>query len=320
MARFADHTNFSPYPPFVFSDAAAAITAIRTYTNQVRVSAQKQLRLGNRQRDQDSRVETFALRPAHITSRPLVLLGGMGPLAGADGFERACHRFLSSREIVLLQACSIPDRTRAIKRLVRNPSSPVFDLMTNRLGSAVRHAVAQVTSDSDAIDLIVLCNTSHFFLPKALERCAKHYPDIFTRIRFVSLVMSTVKAISLRGYKEIMALYTEGTRLCGIYAGAFQAESLSSFEAKDHLKHLEPFLMRSIYGVKYFDEAAILEGGTSLFSGLCKVERKFDCILAGCTEIPLIIHYLKAKGNVTVKSFLRRTQFIDPVAEALALL
>lgn len=120
------------------------------------------------------------------------------------------------------------------------------------------------------------------------------------------------------GYKQIMALYTEGTRLCGIYADAFQSKGLPYFEAKDNLKHLEPFLMRSIYGVKYFDDAAILDGGTSLFNGLCRIERKFDCILAGCTEIPFIIDHLKAKGDDTVRSFLMRAPLIDPVAEALA--
>ncbi|HBB98584.1 MAG TPA: hypothetical protein DC054_24640 [Blastocatellia bacterium] len=319
MAQFADHTNFSPYPPLVFNDATAAIIAIQSYTKRLRRSAQNQLRLGGRQRDQDHQVEAFTLRPARTTSRPLVLLGGMGPLAGADGFERACHRFLNTREIVLLQACSIPDRTRAIKKLVRNPASPVFDLMTNRLGSAVRHAVAQVTSDRGEIDLIVLCNTSHFFLSKALERCTKHYPEIFTRIRFMSLVASAVKAISHRGHKEIMALYTEGTRLCGIYGDAFQAEGLPYSEANDHLEDLEPLLMRSIYGVKYYDESAILDGGTGLFNGLCRIEPKFDCILAGCTEIPIIIDYLKASGDDAIKSFLMRVPFIDPVAEALAL-
>ena len=314
MACLADHNSLA-HEQVVFNDFREVLMSMQSYTKRLHRSAQNRLSIGERQRDQDSPVEIFTLRPASATARPLVLIGGMGPLAGAKGFENACRLFLNTREIVLLQACSIPDRTSVMKKLVRNPASPALSLMIDRLGVAIYHAVSQVTSDCSAIDLIVLCNTSHFFLSDALERCAKFHPDVFSRIRLVSLIESAIEAISRQGHKKAMALYTEGTRLCRIYAGSFQAKGLSYLEVKEEL---EPFLMRSIYGVKHFDDRVILDSGTYLFNRLRMREGEFDCILAGCTEIPFIIECLNATGDDAIKSFLRRTLLIDPVAEALA--
>ena len=71
-------------------------------------AAERRLR-GEEVCDQNFPVELFALRPACTALPPLVLLGGMGPLAGAQGLARACSIFGESREILLLQACSILD-------------------------------------------------------------------------------------------------------------------------------------------------------------------------------------------------------------------
>ena len=52
--------------------------------------------------------------PPNPTHPPLLIVGGMGPLAGAQAFEAALQEFGDTREIVLLQLCSVPDRTDAL--------------------------------------------------------------------------------------------------------------------------------------------------------------------------------------------------------------
>lgn len=292
----------------VFGSSTEALAAIPLYRERLYSLARKT--------DQEHSDEFLILRPVVTIYTPLVLLGGMGPLAGVNGFDSACRRFLDSKQILLFQACTIPDRTQAVKDSLRNdPSS--FAMLAERLESAISQAVLHLTGDDDPIDLIVLCNTSHFFLAETLKQLSRHSPGIGSRVRHISLIKCALKAIKEKGYQRIMALYTEGARLSHIYADPFKEAGLFYLEADGNLKHLEDWLMTAIYSVKAFDEARIVDAGTHLFNELMKIEAKFDCIVAGCTEIPFIIERLKAESSRSINEFLSRTEVIDPVSAAL---
>jgi aspartate/glutamate racemase len=126
---------------------------------------------------------------------------------------------------------------------------------------------------------------------------------------------ATIKKIHQSGHTRIMALYTLGTRLSRIYSARFEQEGLLYLEASGDI---ERSLMHSIFdGVKAFDDAAILKTGTCLFNQLLVVQDHFDCILAGCTEVPFVVKKLRERGSPAIKQFLRRVQIIDPVAAAL---
>lgn len=271
------------------------------------------------QKDQDHPDEVFVLRPAGTTSPPLVLIGGMGPLAGAAGFEHACRLFLNTRELVLLQACSIPDRTTAIKEIVRDRASALYVAMTDSLTLAIAEGIRHVTSDDAHIDLIVLCNTSHFFLGDVLERLHND-PSIGSRLRFASLVDAAIEVMCKKRYRRIMALYTEGTRLSRVYSDRFTKESLRYIEPVGDLEYIERLLMTAIYSVKAFEYETALRLGTRIFRELLALGNQFDCVLAGCTEIPLIIEAMKAKGCDEITDFISRFEIIDPVSEALRLI
>lgn len=205
---------FVPEEADVFSSSREAVVAIRQYKSFLTQFAQDQVRLERKLKDQSYPNEVFALRPARALLPPLVLLGGMGPLAGASGFELACQRFFNTREIVLFQACSVPDRTSALTAFpeVRNCSSPDYESIISPLASAIRQALLCITAGSGPIDLIVLCNTSHYFLPAALKRLHESEPDLSGRIRFNSLMEAAIKKIHQSGHTRIIALYTLGTR------------------------------------------------------------------------------------------------------------
>ena len=302
-----------------FRDVQDALRAVRSYTERLRRFGREQNRMGRELCDQCYPTDVFALRPKNAIARPLVLIGGMGPLAGASGFERACRRFLNTKEIVLFQACSIPDRTRTLIKSAeaREQCSPEHMLLTESLESSINEAAARVSSDEEPFKLIVLCNTCHFVLPETLRRLNEHQPHIAARLGLISLIDSTIETIKQRGYGRIMAVYTLGTRLSRIYSRRFREEGLSFIESTGTL---EQSLMRSIFkGVKAFDEATSMEAGTRFFNELLATEPEFDCIVAGCTELPFVVNGLIEKGSDRIKAFLRSTEVIDPVSAALSL-
>jgi len=301
----------------VFREARDAMTAIRQYEERLNRIAYEQRRLNQEPSDQDQPVEAFTLRPVTITSDPLVLLGGMGPLAGAEGFAQGCLSYPQGKEIVLFQACSTPNRSVAIESIIgeRDCAAEKRAEILRSLSASIVEAVAHVQSSERMIDLIVLCNASHYFLDDVLERLRNSYQDIGSRLRFISLIESTIAAIEASGFKRIMALYTEGTKRSRIYSLALEKLGIRCIERED----LQPLLTSSIYhGVKAFDDVLTVQLGTQLFREIVKSEQEFDCILMGCTEVPLIVEKLRTGGHEDIKSFLSRVAVLDPVAAALA--
>lgn len=300
----------------VFGEAREALAAILLYQERLQDLARTQERLGQEPCDQSHPTEFFGLRPACATAPPLVLLGGMGPLAGADGYARACRKFQNTRELVLFQACFIPDRTGVLLKsaATRGPVSPEHLLMIELLESAVSEALSQVETCDGPIVLAVLCNTCHFFIPEVLGRLRERRPALAARVRFVSLVESTVESIRRRGHRKILALYTSGTKLSRIYSRRFEEEGLPYTEPAGAI---ERALMYSIFsGVKASNRSAILGGGSMLFDEILATGREFDCIVAACTEIPFILETLLEAGSERVRAFLERVEIVDPVSAA----
>lgn len=301
---------------YLFGEAREALDAILSYQERLQEFSRAQERLGQAACDQSHPTEVFGLRPACATAPPLVLLGGMGPLAGADGYARACRRFQNTREIVLFQACFIPDRTAVLMRSAEThgPASPEHQLMIELLESAVSEALSQVETGDGPISLVVLCNTCHFFIPEVLGRLRKHQPGMAARVRFVSLVESTVDVVRRRSHRRIMALYTSGTKLSRIYSRRFDEEDFSYVEPTGAI---EQALMHAIFsGVKASNRSAVFEGGAMLFDEILATGEEFDCIIAGCTEVPFILDSLNEAGSERVRAFLERVEVVDPVSAA----
>jgi aspartate racemase len=317
MGRSALTASTPAEQRYFFGDAHAALAAVQSYRQWLREFALEEARRGRALRDQSHPAALFALRPARAASGPLLLLGGMGPLAGVSGFERACQRFRDGRELVLFQACFIPDRTGVVLKNAGEGgrASPAHADMVELLEAAITEAVRHVQAADGPMSLVVLCNTCHFFLPEVLGRLREHLPEVAARIRFVSLIEAAVEAIRQRGRRTVMALYTQGTRLSRIYARRFAEEGLSYVEPAGRL---ERALMSAIFdGVKASNPAVILEAGASLVEEILATGQEFDCIVAGCTEVPFILDSLRESGGDRVQAFLRRVEVIDPVAAAL---
>ena len=258
--------------------------------------------------DQDQPDEVFCLFPEHPLEPPLAIIGGMGPLAGAIAFRRACARFRNSRAVVLYQACSLPDRSGVI--LGEGASAtPLCREMAWQLAGAVREAVNLADAAGQPIRCLIACNSAHYFwrlLEDHLGQCAVH---------MISLVESSQDALKLQACRKTLLLATEGARVGQVFSSPFREAGIAFDEPSPALSRV---LMRAIFeGVKALDDRRTVELGNEFFETVLGTGQDYDCVLAGCTELPLMLDLLRLRGSPAVIAFLSRVRIVDPMEEAL---
>jgi len=60
-----------------------------------------------------------------------------------------------------------------------------------------------------------------------------------------------------------------------------------------------------------------VNSANEFFEGILQTGRDYDCVLAGCTELPLAIDLLRLRGSPAVTAFLSHVRIVDPLEEAL---
>jgi aspartate racemase len=232
----------------------------------------------------------------------------MGPLAGVMAFRRACARFRNSRAVVLYQACSMPDRSAVILG-GGGPNAPSCRGIALRLADAVRQAVAIAGPASQPARCIIACNSAHYFwrlLEDELREC---------EVQMISLVDSTLQSLKLDSSRKTLVLAAEGASVGKVFSAPFHDAGIAFEEPSPTLSRV---LMRAIFeGVKALDHRRAAELGNEFFETILATGPDFDCVLAGCTEIPVIIDLLRLHGSPTVADFLSRVRIVDPLEEAL---
>lgn len=288
-----------------FDHADAALTAVAARREALARAATVWQRQGRLPTDQDHASELLALCPANASARPLLLLGGMGPLAGLDGFAAASRRLGDRREIVLNQACHLPCRSRAIQGHQRPQ-------LVAGLVEAIRLGASEVRG-TGGLDLLVLCNTAHHFLPDALARLAQLDPPLARRVSWLSLIETAV-AECRRTCRRVVVLASDGSRRTALYTGPLQAAGVACADLDERRQDL---LNRAITdGVKAMNLSSALAWGGELCRRLAG-DGAPDGILAGCTEVPVILDLVQRKGPAAARVWLDGLRIIDPVALVL---
>lgn len=308
--------SLKPEGEYSFATAQEAIVAIGSFKQRLKAIAIAQKQRGELVNDQIYPTEVIALRPAKTQAPPLVLIGGMGPLAGLGGFEQACKRFKSTREIVLFQACSLHNRTSVIQHETDQSANCSEQQFVTMLAAAVVTAMEYISSREKTIQMIVLCNTAHYFLPKVMQRLHYHHPQVFSKLKWFSLIDSVVQYLQWQKRRHPLILCTNGTKQGRVYSHPLERASIAYTE----LNHtLQSILMDAIYqGVKAFDRDFACQAGEKLFREFLKTESETNCIIAGCTEIPDLLDWVKRSASDSVQQFLSAVEIIDPVQLALA--
>jgi len=196
------------------------------------------------------------------------IIGGMGPLATADLFEKivghtkaACDQ--EHLHVVIDSNTNIPDRTAA---LLHGGADPLPEL--------VKSAGRLEKMGADV--LIMPCNTAH-----------NYYDGIAAAVSVpvLHMVRLTAQALVERGVKKAGLLATDGTVRTGIYQKSFAGsgvELLTPDEAGQRA------VMEMIYqGVKAGDMAFDAQPARQAMERLLATGA--EVLILGCTELPLAV-------------------------------
>ena len=201
------------------------------------------------------------------------ILSGMGPEAGAYLLERIIRVTAAVRDqdhppVVVCSLPQIPDRTEAI---LHGGPSPVAAL----LGGL--HALSRAGADF----AVMSCITAHYFFPRLAPR---------SPLPLLNLLDETLAVLerSEPVPKTIGLIATTGTVKSRIIAEVLAPAGIKIIvpSARDQEK-----VMIAIYGRRGI-KAGFMDGpprNTFLEVGRELVRRGASAILAGCTEVPLVL-------------------------------
>ncbi|WP_077000627.1 aspartate/glutamate racemase family protein [Variovorax sp. KK3] len=287
---------------------------------------------GKAPRDQDFPEEVIRLRPARPTRPPLLIIGGMGPLAGARAMIEAIGTFDDTREIVLLQLCKTPDRSEALEADGKNAArSERHERIVQHIASALVEAegLLETTPPGRFAHLVVACNTAHHFVPDAFQRYADLRAD-GALLQLASLVDCTTRALSrLRSASQVVVLGTTGTLSTRLYLGPLEAAGVGcvvpgthahpSSEDSDEAPSAQQALTNAIYrGVKAFDDKASVRHGEAVFRKMVEAGQIESgvpfVVLAACTEVRDIIDKLLTQGSPEVRLLLAHARIVEPIS------
>ncbi len=223
-----------------------------------------------------------------VAHRHLLLLGGMGPLAGVYG-ARDVVKNINNTSITLFQACGILERKVGVE-------------VSPYLSSALKSAV-DVCPDDKLIDLIVLCNSAHHYIYDALLHC-----NLQHRFNFYSLIDSVKTNLNIFRDKKSIVLQTDFSAYNGLYT---PLDNLYSLDDIPTLVEYKKYLSDIIEGIKSFNKEKVLRSAETLFKAL--YDHGIEMVLLGCTELPIAIEYLKQQDTTLPIEVLESFEFINPL-------
>jgi aspartate racemase len=201
------------------------------------------------------------------------ILGGMGSEATGFFFDAIVRQTLAAKDqdharILIWNDPAIPPRTEAI---LENGPSPLTALLDG----------VRILERGGAGLIAMPCITAHFWAPRIKARA---------RVPFIDLIEETVRQAGkeIPGLKRAGLIATTGTVRSGIFHRAFARRGVDMLVPDDRD---QTRIMDAIYaadGVKAGIKtgrarAAVLRIARAL------IERGAQAIIAGCTEIPLVL-------------------------------
>jgi len=203
-------------------------------------------------------------------SRIVGVLGGMGPDATVDFMAKVIALTPADKDqdhvhMIIDHDPTVPNRQLAILGSGEDPG-PAMAAMATRLENA------------GADFLVIPCNTAYVFQDSILAAAG---------IPLISIIDETIAAISEAspGADTIGVLATDGCLRAGVYQNALRENELSSVLPNE--KELAQ-LMDLVERVKAGDQSEAVTGAMQELANAL-VSRGAQAIIAGCTEIPLVL-------------------------------
>lgn len=198
------------------------------------------------------------------------ILGGMGPLATADLYQKIivatparCDQ--EHLHVVIEADPTVPDRSAFLQGDGEDP-----------LPALTRGARRLAAADVDFI--AIPCNTAHAFLPTLRERVA---------VPFLDMIAETAARVRTEypGARRVGILATVATVRPGLYHAASREHDLEPMQPNEAAQRL---VSAAIAAVKGGDtgptvSASLVEASRALIADGAEV------LLAACTELPLVL-------------------------------
>ena len=196
------------------------------------------------------------------------ILGGMGPLATADLFQKITLHTVAACDQEHPRICidsntDIADRTAA---LLHGGADPTAEMVKS----------AKRLESIGADVLIMPCNTAHNFYQAVADS---------VNIPVLHMIALTRDALKARGVKRAALLATDGTVQTGIYQRTFEGSGIELIvpEGEDQVA-----VMDIIYnGIKAGDMAHDTTALRATIENL--LARGAETLILGCTELPLAV-------------------------------
>lgn len=195
------------------------------------------------------------------------ILGGMGSLATVDFFKRIVDAYPAEKEwdrprIIIDNNCTMPSRVRAI----------LYNEDVEKLLSQMCASI-DAMMNMGANNIILACNTSHYFLPQIYKKVPNSEKYIINIIDCLAIQMKR------KGVKKTLLVASEGTYQTRIYDNYFPNDEIVMLEKNTWEK------------VRSFIEAIKQDAVTM------EIELEFsnfinnlvlDDVILGCTELPIL--------------------------------
>lgn len=208
----------------------------------------------------------------------LGIIGGMGPLATVDLFEKIvlltdAKTDQEHLQILIDNNTRIPDRTNYI--LHNTGEDPAVELIESAL------KLQSIGADY----LVMPCNTAHNFYDEIVEAID---------IPFLNMIEETGKYI-LEKYpkvKDIGLLSTEGTIKAKVYDDIFKGYGLNIIKPSEkNQKHITDLIYNIKQGVSHNNLDGFYEATEEIKS------QGVDLFILGCTELSVAHHMYNLQGN-----------------------
>ncbi|MDU8925406.1 amino acid racemase [Pasteurellaceae bacterium LIM206] len=193
------------------------------------------------------------------------ILGGMGPAATADMFQKFIQ-FTDAhcdQEHIPLLISSIPDIPDRSSSLLDGGASPQPFMAKYIKG----------LEDAGASCILIACNTAHYWYENLKSQC---------HVDMISMIEATVNEVVKSGAKRVGLLATNATLQTKLYQNQLERNGLICV-----LPRAQQDVMDSIYLFKSGDvkqaEVLMNKPRDSL------LEQDVDMIILGCTEVPIIL-------------------------------
>lgn len=210
-------------------------------------------------------------------SKTLGIIGGMGPLATVNLFNRIVINTDAQNDqehihILVDNNTNIPDRTDFLLGMGKDPTEELIE-------SAIR------LEKAGADFLIMPCNTAHYFYETIKEKI---------NIDFLNMIEETVRFIQFNypNNKKVGLLATDGTLKTKIYDLHFNKQNIQIINPE---KDAQNSIMDIIYGIKEGKRGIQTDG---IYSAVEEFKAKgVEVFILGCTELSVINETCILEGN-----------------------